>query len=119
MFAPAQFALGNLDAAGPFCATPGLTVDTCSCSALGVAFGRISCVFLVKWCSDPSVDSRPAQSWFLLCSLRLSVFFFEAALVVDTGSGMCWLVLLVLMHLALCGFLGLRVLQHGEVYTVG
>ena len=53
----------------------------------------------------------------VLCSLRLSVGL-ESALVVDIGSGMCWLVLLVLMHLALCGLLVLRVLQHGEVKTV-
>ena len=79
---------------------------------LWVAFGRISRIFFGKGCSDPAVDSRPAQSWFCWSRYTLCcVFFFDyrlvdAALVVDIGSGVCSLVLLVLLHVALCGLWG-------------
>ena len=81
----------------------------------GEAFGRISVFFPVRWCSDPAVDSHPAQFWFCwsryaLCCVPFDCRFVDAALVVDTGRGMCWLVLLVLMHVTLCGLLGLSCL---------
>ena len=109
MFAPAQFPFGNLHACS-FCATPGSTVDTCSCSAWRRLLDVLP-VFSVKWCSDLAVDSHPAwhaQSWFCwsrhaLCCVPFDCRLVDAALVVDIGSGMRWLVLLVLMHVALCG----------------
>ena len=42
----------------------------------------------------------------------------HASLVVDIGSGMCWMVLLVMIRDVLCGYGVSHVLQHGEVYTV-
>ena len=51
MFAPAQFALGNLDAFS-FCAT----------LASQLTHDHVISCFSTKWCSDPAVDSRPAQS---------------------------------------------------------
>ena len=63
----------------------------------------------VKWCSDLAVDSRLAQraqlcwSRYALCCGPFDCRLDDAALVVDIGSGVSWLVLLVLMHVALCG----------------
>ena len=59
---------------------------TCSASAPWCFFGRIFYVKVVL------------GSWSRLCPALL----FVAALVVDLGRGMCLLVLLVTVHLALC-----------------
>ena len=88
----------------------GSTVDTCSCSALGgfwtnfqyflreVVLGSCSCSVLVLLVTIRHV----------LCSFDCRLV--DAALVVNIGSGMCWRVLLVLMHVALCGLWGLSCL---------
>ena len=141
MCAPAQFALGNLDAYS-FCATPGFTVDTCSCSVWerlldvfpafslrsgtrilrsfhillspGFAGRDAPCAVFPSFVGWQCRARRRLWQWYVRAgfaghdSLRLSVG--HAALVVDTGSGMCWLVLLVLMHVALCGLWGLSCL---------
>ena len=74
------------------CAMLGSTMDTCSVSSR-VAFGRIFAIFYVI--------GRTRLLWLILVVLCSMADEEVAVLVVNSSSGLCLLVLLV-MHLALC-----------------
>ena len=105
MFAPAQFALGNLDAYF-FAVHSGYMFMF----SLGEIFGRISCIFSVKWCSDPAVDFTSCSVLVLLVTIRLVLCSLDCRLAMPRSSSTVAVV---------CAGWVSHVLQHGEVYTAG